>query len=373
MNNNMKFETSYGRGNLNLDNMFLDIGKRSTQLSVSIKDIDRRLYLKFSNECNLNCSYCFQGKEYREPEKHINLNQYRVLLDKLNVEEYDDIVLFGGEPFLDKNINSINIVMEIFINNNFIVYTNGNFSNKIFELIKQHKERFKSILITIDGPEEIHNKRRVNKNENSFNMIINNIENLLCISTCVDIQINVDKENISSISRLLVYLNNLDLLGKCNIILNPVKYSNLSLSDSELYNLYFCLLDKFKEYSIILNTKTFTNFISIMQGLPISLERCNIGKTKVFDFETNKIYTCPQQGCTEVGEFDEKSYFIDMKKMSTYQRIISKDKRECRNCIMKLFCNEGCLFNKNVSHCKESTYNNVNELLNRIPLLFSID
>lgn len=67
------------------------------------------------------------------------------------------------------------------------------------------KDSIYKLQITIDGPKEIHNKRRIHyKGYNTFDKIIKNIELALKRGVQINIRMNSDNENIEQSLKLRV-------------------------------------------------------------------------------------------------------------------------------------------------------------------------
>lgn len=135
------------------------------------KRIDR-ITVHVSNDCNLRCTYCYaQGGNY-------GLN--RGLMTKEIAEQFvefcinefveiDYIVFFGGEPLL--NLEAMQIICDRFKFYSkekkfplpkFGIITNGTIiTPKILNFIK---ENISSITVSIDGPKEINDVNRIDKN-----------------------------------------------------------------------------------------------------------------------------------------------------------------------------------------------------------------
>ena len=125
---------------------------------------------------------------------------------------------YGGEPLLAKNI-----IWEL--SNKFITYTErfgANYSAQIItngyllddETIKNFlKYKITNAQITIDGPSDIHNKRRKLKNSSkpTFDVILNNTKKALEAGIGIALRINVDKTNENRVNELLDTLLNYGL------------------------------------------------------------------------------------------------------------------------------------------------------------------
>lgn len=139
------------------------------------------LFINFTRNCNLNCSYCF------EEQKH---NSYitKEVLDSLievikNNKQLQYFYLFGGEPFLaTKQINYFVEELEKIhkstgIDFHLAVITNGTIYNEeVKNTIKKIKENLNFYyVLSLDGDRELHNKnRKFLSGKGSYDLAINN-------------------------------------------------------------------------------------------------------------------------------------------------------------------------------------------------------
>ena len=169
--------------------------------------------------CNFSCAYCFESgiESHSFQEKDIiiiesYLQKYLKIHRKINQAS---ISVFGGEPtvawnFVEKCIPKIiNIFKREGITYYVRITSNG-------YLLSDEKCRFlskfnwKSAEITIDGPQLIHNKRRMLKNgDGSFSVIMKNLLNILDHRYLdhIDLRINIDRENYQHIPEFLKELS----------------------------------------------------------------------------------------------------------------------------------------------------------------------
>lgn len=170
-------------------------------------------------DCNLRCPYCFQS-HMREDEsfKDILGTMRPAMVERIfraipKIEEAygvkiaeDEVVprsfgLFGGEPLL---ASARPIVDHIFEKANeigtasFYTITNGTEIDAFEDLIGPDGIRF--LQITLDGPPEEHDQRRVYADgSGSFERIADNISMALERGATISIRLNVDKNNVEMI------------------------------------------------------------------------------------------------------------------------------------------------------------------------------
>lgn len=168
--------------------------------------------------CNMKCVYCFEGANKKtifmnkdEADKYIRFISSLAMQKKSN---NIFVNLFGGEPMLNIEIGYY-ILEELlaFSKKNNIrfgssIITNGTLigESEIDRLISLN---CRYIQITLDGTEEIHNSRRMYKdNRGSFSDIVRALcllnRNASRIRTTI--RINVDKDNLLPTKELLKYI-----------------------------------------------------------------------------------------------------------------------------------------------------------------------
>ena len=110
-------------------------------------------FVILTKECNLFCTYCGGGSD--TPPKEV---QYSVadLTSFLSSDGSPAIEFYGGEPLL--RIGAMKEIVDA-VPVRFMLQTNGIFLDRIDP---QHLARFHSILVSVDGPEEITDGERGN-------------------------------------------------------------------------------------------------------------------------------------------------------------------------------------------------------------------
>lgn len=131
-----------------------------------------RITLHISNDCNLRCKYCYaSGGNYNMKRSLMTVETAKRFIEFCihTFDWIDNIVFFGGEPFLNPQI--IKFVCEEFTRlhkEGIIAYcpqfgaiTNGTLvSEKAFDLIEKY---FSFITVSIDGPQAINDLNRIDR------------------------------------------------------------------------------------------------------------------------------------------------------------------------------------------------------------------
>lgn len=143
------------------------------------------LQLNISEDCNLHCTYCIAdggnfGRESRLMTPEIALRGLKILL--AHYKKINAIQFFGGEPLL--NLPTIKAVVEYLYackekDANFSIpklniNTNGTILNsQIISLIKEYSIL---VVISLDGPKDIHDQfRQTGSGQGTFDQILQNI------------------------------------------------------------------------------------------------------------------------------------------------------------------------------------------------------
>lgn len=202
-----------------------DETQQMVELLESRKQNDKKLnlWIYFTSNCNLNCSYCYEKSDlssnYGQSDMAFETIQHLVLWCKRYVEKncIDEIsiTLTGGEPFLYQQ--GLEYFMQLLDNHyltkicKFTVITNGFVMTD--ETIRFIANYCNTVQITLDGPEEIHNARRITgNNEGTFKSIVRNIIKIISkAKITMIIRINVDSSNVNHIKKLIKTLDKYQL------------------------------------------------------------------------------------------------------------------------------------------------------------------
>jgi uncharacterized protein len=132
-----------------------------------------------TTECNLQCRYCFGetmddfDEDFGDFDLDYNLPKqaaYDVAyLDRFCRKDPECVVTFyGGEPLL--NSDFVRDVMDHVVAKHFMIQTNGQFLD---QLEPKYVNRFHTILVSIDGEEELTDYYR---GKGTFRKVINNLK-----------------------------------------------------------------------------------------------------------------------------------------------------------------------------------------------------
>ncbi|MGP8321436.1 MAG: radical SAM protein [Methanosarcinaceae archaeon] len=164
--------------------------------------------------CNFKCTYC-----YEEPKPGIMTKETQSALikwvdDKTEACRIFTVGWFGGEPLLALDcIKNLSSHFKAICDKRNVKYqagltTNGYLMNaKVVEQF--HDLNITGVHVTIDGPREIHDKRRpLCSGKGTFDVLVKNIEHLIKTqpTVVVKIRVNCDRSNIDHVGMLFEIL-----------------------------------------------------------------------------------------------------------------------------------------------------------------------
>lgn len=161
--------------------------------------------------CNFCCSYCYEQHIASKIDKNILFALKKYV--ESSIDEYDamNISWFGGEPLLqmDTLCTFSREMNQLFLAKRKAffasVVTNGYLLDEV-NFDKLYRCRVRSIMVTLDGIEPDHNRRRALKgNLPTYNKIIDNLINIKKRDGLFSILIrmNIDQDNIKNIDQFI--------------------------------------------------------------------------------------------------------------------------------------------------------------------------
>lgn len=176
--------------------------------------------------CNFRCPYCYEkGKEYTTLDDRI----LEAVVSYINKHTESGgirtlaVAWYGGEPLLRMDLirrirqgitTEGTVLKQVIVTNGYLLS-----EDIAAELEAMGVERAQ---VTIDGPPEIHNKSRIHHDgRDTFNTILENIKRAIK-HIRVSIRVNVNRETLSQVDRLLDYLDDFELSGEVSVYLAPI-------------------------------------------------------------------------------------------------------------------------------------------------------
>lgn len=171
------------------------------------------LFVSFSSNCNFKCPYCYQDLRQSQQQSSLPEKNWETLFSFIADQVVHHavtnlgVVLFGGEPLMDydvlhRAVRNLKGLEQTGVSVAVSLITNGSLlTRKRSEELAPYVD---SVQITLDGPREIHNKRRPYVNgKGSFDRILMNMFDAIDSNLKITLRVNVDEENASYVPDLL--------------------------------------------------------------------------------------------------------------------------------------------------------------------------
>lgn len=293
-------------------------------------------------ECNFRCPYCYeQGRNYYSMDDDIVEATIGYINEQAERKKNLAITWYGGEPLLD--VDTIEKITNGIKNKNKLNYkaaivTNGYLLTRKIA-IKLKELCVNEVQITIDGPPEIHNKRRklLSGNDTFFTIFKNMVS--VCDLLSITIRVNVDKENIGSVEEILEYLDKFDLKGKVGFYLAPVDNINGTCNSATCFN-----SREFSNEQINFLRGNYSKgyiFINIPKYTPGIC--CAVSKNNIIIDPLGDIYKC----WNEIGDINSKvgnikEGIILNRKLCQWLNYNFLTEEKCVKCKLLPICLGGC-------------------------------
>ncbi len=374
----------------------------------SISDVKKELnsglnhlILEVTENCNYRCKYCVYSGKYKKERKHRNKDMSFYVLKKAidffiqkvdnNKKEGSCIGFYGGEPLLKFSL--IKKAIEYVSNEHirFTLTTNGSLLNR--EIINYFIKNNVSIVISLDGPEKIHDRYRVYPDgSGTFRQIFKNIllineidENYFKNEVLFNIVI-APPYNFGEIIDFFYRNKEIDIVpSKLNFTpvdsyqtsffkdmgLDDQKYMKLEIINT-FFNKYKHSLVNQKHDQLNIEKKLFDKDFHIIRSREMRFlgekyppqGMCFPGKRRLFVNTDGKFYICERTGNHfEIGDIEQGFYYeLIYKFLIKYEEFF----KECKDCWALRLCDKcfnsirnGKNFDKNrkVEMCKNKKYN----------------
>ncbi|NHI83389.1 MAG: radical SAM protein [Candidatus Thorarchaeota archaeon] len=309
--------------------------------------------LVLTYDCNLACAYCYEG--HKEPE-HLTIDTAKKILDFISARARKEkqkrvgIGFYGGEPLLRKEamFEILELAEQMLPRETTLstsIATNGVLlTDDITEVLKNYN--CENIQITIDGPPEIHDKRRPKiSGAGTFEDVIAGAQSVLRHSIILLLRVNLDSENISYVPQFIEVLKSLKFNQPDVLIMpSPVLTTTSACKDYA----HYCLSSPRYASMIVSCLKEFgeQGFNVFWREARPSIHYCEaLGKNARLIFDARgDAYTCLAGLRREeylVGNIHNRP-IIDKSLFSKWEQRSPLQFEECMNCDIVGFCGGGC-------------------------------
>ncbi len=326
-----------------------------------------------SLHCNLACPYCFQRKNASKfgfltkemIDKAIDFiyKNEEMIKEKFKLDiTSPKISVTGGEPLLLNKENKeafLHLIKRLNeMNYQYSITTNG--TNLIeFSEYFTPGENCRNIQVTLDGPREIHDKRRKYKDGSpSFDIICSNIDFALKQNWKITLRVNLDMNNVAYLSQLADYIIDREFYNNKNFYayVSPVTdHGNLGdyetpKDEADLLETLLGIVEKKPYIKEVFDIKHFRGFNYVERMLiennpryPV-LFRCEAVMGMYIFAPEGDIYMCLESvgdPSLSVGKYSP-DLVLNEEIYSKWARRNVMNLKDCQNCKIKFLCAGGC-------------------------------
>jgi sulfatase maturation enzyme AslB (radical SAM superfamily) len=277
-----------------------------------------------TSRCNLSCTHCFYWEELNKKKKELSLQEIEKI--SLSLPNLLSLSLTGGEPYLRKDLPEIAALFEKNSNvRNIQVPSNGLLVEQTVsraEALLQNVQRARVCTgVSLDGPQEIHN--RIRQNSNSFQEAVETLKGLKRLkprypNLSVGIALTVSAANQNVLSEFFRYLAEKLEPDAITVTLtrgNPMDPS-LKEVDIEIYRSFAEQVIRYRadnprfdswiEHLVIAKEEETYRFIAAAAAAQERISPCHAGELIGILSEVGEVYLCEtlQQSMGNVRDFD---------------------------------------------------------------------
>jgi len=315
----------------------------------------RSLTINVTQICNLHCTYCAAGGDgsYGDPVKKISvektLPQIKFFIDKLQPGQSFHISFLGGEPLLYPE--AIQILGEYTremataknISVSFKVTTNGTMINeKTLAAMKAIKS---NVVVSIDGPPEINDRVRPQKNKQPVTeKIIEGIRALMANQSelgSIGLHGVFNQDNMEIEKAYGFYLS-------LNAHWFEFTYAVDAYSES-LNKLFMAQMTKVAAKAWarggeaeLRRISNFNHYFKLLDDQRRIENHCGSGKSLLVMDSRNRLYSCPWT-VGKASDLMGQDTELNMNQFEPYKDSLV-EKNKCGNCWARFLCGGGCMF-----------------------------
>ncbi|EIW19584.1 MULTISPECIES: cyclophane-forming radical SAM/SPASM peptide maturase YhhB [Pelosinus] len=331
----------------------------------------KTFFLRVAARCNLDCNYCYVFKHRDMSWKNYppTMSKEHVVLFSHRLKEYVMetklkevyIIYHGGEPlFIGESVlleytDIILKALDGIVSVEFSLQTNGTLlTDKFLEECDRRKIK---ISLSIDGPEDIHNKNRKMANgDGSFNLVFSGIQKVQKYPHLFQGAIGVI-DPYSNPEQLMEFYNqtqifNVDLLLPDANYESPPKYREAApyIYKNWLIESFDAWFDKYQDLSL----RTYENVLKRLLDCNTSTDSFGFGKLDYLTIEvdgsyhTTDILKVAFENASAMGISLENATINQAathKKVEEYNMLLAKENlpQKCKSCDVGYVCGGGAL------------------------------
>lgn len=355
--------------NNNIDELY---NLKETYKKIAYNDSNFFLMINPTLDCNFKCWYCYENHIKTSEMDTTNLAKVKILINNIletNIN-YFTLSFFGGEPFLKyqqvvlpliKYTSELCKLKNIYFNISFT--SNGSLitSKRILEMKNMGPL---AVQITLDGNKETHNRIRFfQNNKGSYDIITQNIYNLISNGCHVRLRINYTQNTINTIKDIISDFSSVTDEMKKNMLIDFHRV----WQDKDSMD----IIPKIRELA---NEFRNNGFKVLYNSLNEITNCCYADKknTAIINFNGD-VYKCSAKDFTKEnrnGFLNEEGQII-WNQPPQHRLSLKLDNKPCQKCRIAPLCGGGCtsfIINRKKEGEEYCLYNYDNDIIDKLIL-----
>lgn len=309
-------------------------------------------WLHISNNCNLDCSYCYLKKSNENMSLETGLQSINSIFNtaiKNNIKELK-LKFAGAEPLFNfpiaKKMQELALLLSEKHNIKLTSILLTNATLLTVDIISTLKKLQFKVMVSLDGIGKYHDYFRSFKNgKNSYDIVITNTEKLMQAGILSDISITVTDNNIEGLPDLVKLLLDKNYPFNINFYRENEKSVNENLTFSEKKIIKY-MKETFKVIDNNLPNRSLLS--SLLDRVDLSSTHnytCGVGSNYAVIDQNGYLSKCQMQigNNKTFSSIKSEDLLFDIKNDKTQiQNISIESKNDCQNCEIKNYCTGGC-------------------------------
>ena len=305
------------------------------------------LSLHLVHGCNLACTYCnVKQGTYGEPFSLMDESTADAAIDffvSIRNGRFPRLVFYGGEPLLNWDVltHATKKIASIFAEREIQIVTNGTLIDKERAQFLADNEIF--VIISIDGPKDIHDRNRPMKTGgSSYEKAVKGLEHLKTAGVRFHIRATWSPEYAPYDD---VYMHLVEIAGNSRQVTVALEFSEANGSAIERYN--ELLFDKYRlaeEKGCELPNSTYQYLDQALRADWAPVPRCEAGHAGFSITPNGDIYPCQVSVSRKKFKLGTIYTGIDEKGRENLQEFLESSSPVCEKCWANNYCGGPCRY-----------------------------
>lgn len=329
----------------------------------------RTLVLEVAQACNLRCAYCYaEGGTYGHEEPRMLNHEsarkaVRYLLDKSGDLDQVTIIFFGGEPLLNMEAvqaatDEAHLLEEKTGKKVHLSLTTNGTLLDADTVSFLHRNRV-SVAISLDGPEDLHNRNRPDLNgRGTYEQILSRLRPLLENSpTPVAARVTLLPDQWARVAEVFDHLLELGVHEVGIAPASPITHELLPTEQqqADLLQGFRCLAERFVSEAQSGNLLPFSNILDLLGRLHVGQTKsisCGAGLGYLAVDANEQFFLCHRLAGEESFRLGSLDSGVDAQKVHACLHSLDNGRQEdCSNCWARTLCAGGCHYE---NHLREN-------------------